>query len=329
MAIINTNSYVQLALGLNDPSAIKLANTLSQKIDLMKDAHFEVANEGLSHIGERVLALPQGSVAGFNQFIPATTADTAYVREGIMQLRDYSRYDVNLLRKLGLKERQKHDQLHIVSLIQFMAEKLTYGNKANGFDEVDGLITRYNIPGACDGIYQVDGVAQLGLPTGAGYSSMVLVDWGPEKAYITYPGDTTLGVMTEDKGNVLMQNTSNGIITMNSEYVTELRAEFGLFIHDPRSVARIASIAIGGGYVSASFQAIERQIMQTVEVAGMENPVLYCGRTLKSWFRMRANEKSNVFYTDTKNPWAQPILAFGDIPIRLNDRMLDTEARLQ
>lgn len=319
-----------------DPSGkiAGIAEVLSQSNEILEDMMFK---EGNLPTGERVTirtGLPTTYYRLMNMGIPKSKSTTAQVTENAAELTALSEIDRTTADLEGnVNEfRASESMAFLESMSQSQAETLIYGSAANP-EEYVGLANRYNDLSAANAQNILDAGG-----TSTDNSSIWLVGWGPQSVYGVFPKGSTAGLEHKDHGLDWAFDANNNRF---EAYIDSYRWHNGLVVKDWRFAARIANVDIsdlvaltGTQALAASTSIIKlmsRAIDRLPTLSGIK-PAFYVNRTVASHLRVIGLEKSNSAVT------VEPALGqFGDsifatsfmgIPVRLVDKLIETEARV-
>lgn len=135
----------------------------------------------------------------------------------------------------GEKRRVREIKRHARDLGDGICTILWYGNAADGENEINGIMTRYNSL-ALDNVWSAKGV------NGTNLASLVMIEFDPDFCGLIYPrGHATKGVYEKDLGVNLLQDENNKPLNM---YGTQLNINVGLNIAEDCRVQRLANITI-------------------------------------------------------------------------------------
>ena len=347
-----TNAYVTLAdwgrrIG-PDGSIDDIAETLSQCNEVFDDMLWREGNLPTGHKSTIRTGLPIGTWRAMYQGVPFTKSTTAQVVDGTGMLEAYSRIDRKLAELEGdiAEFRRSEDNAALEGLSQQMATTIWYGNSAINQTQFTGFSPRFNT--VCASTAQNAANVLDGGGTGSSNASLWIIGWGERTAFGIFPKGSKAGLLFEDKGNIRPGFDSNGYEF--EAYTSWFRWEGGLVVKDWRYVVRIANLdttTSAGGLASTTppdlFAYLSKAMvhMPTLtkktsgitktdapdEVAPPLNPVIYCNRTVRQYMDIQAIRDKNVLLR-VEDYDGMPITTFRGIPIKINDALLNTEARV-
>ncbi|HEV2674143.1 MAG TPA: hypothetical protein VGV37_06335 [Aliidongia sp.] len=323
-----------------------LAEMLSQSNDYFNDAVWMEANEMAGHQFAFRTSIPAGSWRQINQGVPYSKSTSARATVGVASLEDYSQVDRLLAEQSGDIEgfRYSEDVAFLEGMAQTMVQTQFYGNTAATPAEFMGLSPFYNTVSTATA-QNAANVLDAGGVNSAN-ASIWLICHGAGKMYNVYPRGSKAGLNMEDKGDIVPGYDSFG--NRFEAFTSWFRQQAGFVPHDWRYGGRIANIdvtaaGLAGPNAYDIFAGIRQMFMlppnMTAESSGITStdapndpgtgirPVLYCNRTVRFRMDIQAIRDRNVLLTSTDYA-GKPVMKFNDVPIRVVDQLLNTEARV-
>lgn len=346
--VFTANSYPNLLdwAKMADPQGniANIAWLLSQCNDVLKDMIFQEGNLPLGHKVTVNTGLPQGTWRGNNQGVPSTKMLNDQFTFSIGMLTDYSKVDKAEAELNGQvnKFRWSQDQSHIEGMSQQVAYAMFYSNEAVNPQQFTGFAPYYNTLTAATAKTAANVINGGG--SGSSNASLWLVGWGNDKIYSIFPKGSQAGLKYEDKGDVRELYDSNG--NGYEGYTSYFEWKIGLAIQDWRYNVRIANLdTTTAGLLGTSppdlnvlmSYAVNKLPMLTRRASGITesdapgdpvpgiNPAWYCNRSVRTALDVQAIRDRNVLIS-MKEYAGEPVLMWRDIPIRLADSLLTTEA---
>lgn len=308
-------TLVELAKRMHWGEVLDIANVLTEYNEIFLDAVFREANSNTHHIHNRSLSLPAGAWRQINRGVPAESAQSQQISEGIGMLESISNIDEALIELSGsrLAFRQGEDNLFLEGMSQSFADAWLYGNISVDPEEINGLATRYNA-------YALPNVESAG---GDGSTTSVwLVQWGWDRCFFVYPkGHPTAGLGSEDMGRRYVSDGTNEFLA----WTTHFKQKAGFVGRDNRCVQRICNIEPSGVANIFDPDILVRRL-NAMKQRG-RGAIIYANETVLSQMDIDAMDKSNVLYTPS-GPYGDDITHFRRRPIRLVESILDTETAL-
>lgn len=326
MAVLHTGTQLtilELAKRTDpDGELAVIAEVLAQDNEILLDAPWIEANDVFGHKITRRTALPTGSWRKLNAGVAAETSKTQEVYETIGMLESYAEVDKDLADGAPNPKqfRNQEAQAFLEGLSQTLASTIFYGNTATDPEKFDGLATRMPALAATSNVIGCGGTG-----SGTDLTSIYIVNWGPNKAFMIYPrGSKTFGVNHKDLG----EDTKVASSTMWQVYRDHFQVKTGLCIKDDRSIGRVANIEISG--TSNIFDEDNLiKILNRMPGAG-RGAVLYCNATVQSQMEIQLKDKTNVNYTPGGGEGlaGAPVVKFRGCPVRRVDQIVTTETTL-
>lgn len=325
-------------------SAAHVAQLLSQCNQMFKDMIWQEANMPLAHKITVGVGLPQGTYRQFNQGVAFSKMITAQLQFGVTELTAYSGVDRSIAELWGdiEKYRYQQDMAHIEGISQQVSTALCYANEGVNPGQITGFMPLYGTVNAATA-YNAANVIDGG-GTGSDNSSILYTNFGDTTTYGLFPKGTPSGIIYENKGDV------RALYDVNNQqfegYTSYFRIKFGLCVNDWRYNVRIANLstaALNGTTPPDIFRllsnamgkipASSRRVFNAPETDDPTDPkpgvmpVIYVNRTIQENMDIQAIRDKNVLIS-MKDYAGMPVIGFRDIPIRIVDSMLASEARV-
>ena len=323
-----------------------IAELLSQCNEVLKDMIWQEGNLPLGHKTTVRVGLPQGVWRGANQGVPSSKSLTAQFQDSIGELVDYSIVDKSIAELNGdvRKFRYSEDMAHIEGLSQQVASALFYSNEATTPQQFTGFAPRYNTVSTATAKNAVNVVDAGG--TGSSNCSIWLVGWGDHTTFGIFPKGSQAGLVYEDKGDTVPAYDSSG--NRFEAYTSYFRFKLGLCVRDWRYNTRIANIdtttaGLQGVNAPDLFVLMSRAVTKlptaTRRLSGITEsdapgdpvpgiaPAWYVNRTGREFMDIQAIRDKNVLLNSSDYAGA-PVVMFRDVPIRVVDALINTEAQV-
>lgn len=324
----------------------EIAELLSQCNEIYKELPWREGNLPTGHQGTVRTGLPQGTWRAMNQGIVGTKSLTAQIQAGAGVLAAVSQIDKDIADLNGDPEgvRVSEDNAHLEGMSQQMATQLFYGNSAANPTQFTGLSPLYNTVTASTA--QNAKNVLNGGGSGNNNLSIWIAGWGDRTGYGFFPKASLAGLQFEDKGDVLFAYDSSN--NPYRAYTSWFEWKAGLFIEDWRYFVRVANIdTTSAGLAGASppdlFALLSKGVVRlptlTKRASGITEtdapdepapgiiPAIYANRTGREYMDIQAIRDRNVLL-GFKDYAGEPVTEFRQIPIRVNDCLLNTEATL-
>lgn len=275
-------------------------------------------------------SLPTPSIRRINRGVQATKGTTKQIIDVCMSLEDRSVIDTELLKGKPNPQayRAAEDDAHVEGMAQYVAAMMLYGDLEAEPDTINGFLTRYNTltGGKGDPGYQV---IDAGLGSGTANTSMLIVDWGSDRVSGIYPRGTQAGLRTKDLG---ISDVQDGNGREYQAMKTLYHWDWGIAVHNVRSVARVANIATANlPTLSAAQQTslVDKIVYAKNVLWKPKAPKIYVCDELYTFLEIYMNHKDNVHITRQELREAAPQLYFDGMPVFKMDCMTSTEAIVQ
>lgn len=333
-----------------DGKIADMAELLSQCNEMLDDMPWVEANGITSHVTTLRTGLPKGAYIRYYQGTPYSKTNAAQVEFGMSLLRDYSQVDKRLAELGGQQQalRQQEDMGHMEGLAQQQSSTLCYGNSLVVPEQFTGFMAYFNTVNTANAANAVNVFDCGGV--GSSNASILLVGWGEQTCFGIYPKGSRAGLVFEDKGDVVPGFDASG---NRFEALTSLfEWQMGVAVKDWRYFIRLANIdtttaGLLGPTPPDLFAILSRAIVR-LPTAGRQQSgitrmgsasesrmnrtpavrlVMYMGRTTRAALDVQAIRDKNVLLSPTDYA-GQPIVNFRNIPIKVQDSMLSTEARV-
>ncbi len=224
--------------------------------------------------------------------------------------------------------RLSEDRAHIEGMNQEMADTIFFGNEDTEPEAFTGLAPRFNSLTAENG----DNIIDAG-GTGSDNGSIWLVIWGPNTCHGIVPKGSTAGLQMTDKGQVTLEDASDGSNTGRMEaYRTHYRWDAGLTVRDWRYIVRIANIDRSDRTADASsgpdlpdlmFQAID-----LVPNMSLGRAAFYMDRRMRGFLRRQVPNATGLSTLTMENVGGKMLNSFQGVPVRRVDALSADEARI-
>jgi hypothetical protein len=309
-----------------------VAELLSQSNEILEDALFVEGNLPTGHRVTIRTGLPAVYWRSLNQGVPSSKSTTAQVDESCGMLEAYSRIDVDLALLNGntAEFRMSEDMAFLEAMNQTQAQTMFYGNPQTDPRQYLGLATRY---GAISGANNAQNILNATGTAGATNTSIWLVGWGANTVFCPFPKGSKAGLIQNALSEPFTVNDANG--NPYQVFQTHYQWKNGLVVKDWRFVVRIANVSITALTTNSSppdlISLMSRALDRIPNLTACK-PVFYMNRTIYSFLRLQALNKSNAAVTVEKglNQFGTPAswLSFEGVPLRRVDQLLNTETQI-
>ena len=313
-------------------SVATIVELLNETNEILKDATFMEANDGTNNKTTVRTGLPNATWRKLYQGVQPSKSITAQVSDSSGMLEAYAESDIDLVDKAADPAgfRLSEERPFIEKMNQQVAATLFYGDTASAPETFTGLAPRYNSLSTDDtksGYNIIDGDTNSGN-TDADNTSIWLIIWGPNTAYMFYPKGSMAGIRQKDLGQETATDASGGLYQV---YRTHYKWDVGFTVRDWRSIVRIANVDTDqiSGAAGATTPDLNKLMIKALHklpagMKGMGRPVFYCNETVITYLDIQTWEKSNLqlSYQDVQG---EIIMKFRGVPIRQCDQILNTE----
>lgn len=302
-----------------------IVELLNQSNEILTDMVWREGNLPTGHRTTVRTGLPAVTWRLLNQGVIPGKSITAQIDEQCGMLEAWSEVDKDLLLLNGnaASFRLSEARAFIEAMNQELARVLFYGNGGVNPEQFTGLSPRYSLSTAPNGNNIIKGGG-----AGSVNASIWLVCWGEETVTGIFPKGSKAGLIHEDFGEV----TIDMVAGLPGARMRGMQERFqwkpGIALKDWRYVCRICNIDVTNTD-AANIKTIITNMETAVETPPnrLGNPVFYMNRTMRRLLRRETRESvgsgGGLTY---ENADGKRILQFGDIPVRIVDQLLNTEA---
>lgn len=332
LSLTTYTTIMELANREHNGKMLPLINVLSQRLDIFKFASWMECNDGSSQKDNRAATEPTGTERAYDEGIPQESPTTEPYEEPTCMLDGVHEMDVAKLRHRknpGMVRMQMVGQ-YMTGMSKTFVNRVFYGDRSTNGKQINGIATRsdYN---TLSSPYVLDNANGNASAT-QNKTSIYVIGFGDEKVSFIHPQNdapdmstkidsptsTVAGIRTKDYGE-LMSTDSNGL--KHPIVQMWLESHFGLSIHDPRYIIRIANISMTNIDGQDDFGFDENYIIDALNaMPDVENAVICVNRGVRGQIRKRTNEKGNLFHT-MKDPFGKNITAIDNVPIALVEQI--------
>lgn len=332
---VNIGSYYTLVdlmkTGYADNGrAIFVANTLARKNPIVKEVPILEANQALTHVGGRQLALPTVGKRALNDGVVIAAHKEVPITAPMSLFETASQIDVELLKLAGPNGdvlRQRKDAAFIEAMAQAVADEIINGSIGDDALGFNGLATMFcsstTYPnGDSTWFYNV----QLAGGSSSALASIYVCEWGPDKMHLIYPKNTMGGLEITDRGEQWVY--TSGATKKFWAKVTQFVWRCGLFVADERCCQRIANIEKSGTSYLFDEDLLITAINRLPDGGENPNTRIYVNRTIKTQMEIRVKDKNNMFVTNFPDAFGVPVTRFRGIPVQVLDTLNTDETAI-
>lgn len=321
-----------------------IGEILAQCNEIFDDMLWREGNQALGHTAAIRTGLPQGTWRNLYQGVQFTRSTTAQVTDATGELVAYSRIDRSLAELEGNTAalRKTEDDAHLEGMSQQMATTFFYGNENVTQAQFTGLAPRFNTINPANA-QNAQNVMNAGGTANAN-ASIWLCCWGEQTGFGFFPRASKAGLVFEDKGDI-----RPGFDANNREFeafTSYFQWKAGLHIKNWQYFVRICNIdtttaGLAGPNPPDLFAMMSKAVVRLPtagrRISGITKvdapnqpapamrPAWYVNRTVRQWMDIQAIRDKNVLLSPREYD-GQAILTFREVPIRIQDSLLSTEA---
>jgi len=331
MSTIGTKlNLVDVASRLDPDGGIAtIAEILNEKNEVLDDMIWAEGNLPTGHRYTRRMSIPAPTWRQINKGVVPSKSTTTQEDVACAMLEAYSECDKRLADLNGNTAafRASESVAQLEGMAQEFADTLFYGNVSTAPEEFKGLANYYNAISATTSNIGYNVLSAGG--NGDDNTSIWLVGWSPRTVFGVYPKASTAGLKFEDKGQVTLGDSTNGLY---EGYRSHFAWDCGVALPDWRYAVRIANIDVSNlatfnTAADTSADIITEMIKAYHRFPSMSGvkPVFYCNATVKQWLDIMAMQKHNVMLGI--NDFAgKPVTSFWGVPIKKCDAITNAEA---
>ena len=306
---------------------MKIVELMAKRNDILMDAEYQECNDGSKHKTTMRSGIPEPTWRMFNQGIQPSKSQTVPVLDTTGMMEDYGLVDKALADLSGNADafRTSENMAKLQGFNNKAARYMIYGNTQAEPQAFLGLAPRYNDKSAESGANIVDAGG-----TGSTNTSIWFLTWGEMTTHLLYPKGSVAGFQHKFLGQQTARAENGGDF---EAYRDHFKWDIGMSVRDWRANARIANIdvtqltrdgATGANIIDLMIDALYR--IDNPE-QGEGRTIIYANRTIQSWLHKQAMNSKNVNLTIGEYG-GKKIPEFLGIPIKRNDAILNTEARV-
>ena len=315
-----------------DGSIALIAEILNQTNDILDDMTWVEGNLTTGHRSVVRTGIPTPTWRKMYGGVLPNKGTTAPVTDDCGMLEAYAEVDKALADLNGNTKQFRliEDRAHIEGMNQTMANTLFYGNSGTTPETFTGLAPRFNTRLTTTAASAENVIHGGG--SGADNGSIWLVVWSPLTCFGIVPKGSKAGLQVEDKGQVTIEDASNGSNSGRMEaYRTHYRWDAGLVVRDWRFVVRICNIdksdltkdASGS---SADLNDLMFQAMRKIPNMAMGRPAFYMSRDMATWLGRQTSQAVKNSTLTTEFVGGKLVERWHGIPVRRVDALAADEA---
>lgn len=317
-----------------DGSTLTIAEILQQSTPMIEDMPVMEGNLQTGHKTALRTELPTSTFVKYYQGIPPTKGKRQTVTFTAARQRQLAEIDADLLKLDNNENVALMDASieHIMGMGQDWEDEVIYGTKDEP-EKIVGLAATYDHLSTTETDVGYNVIDAGGA--GSDNTSMWFIYWGSRNIHGFYPKGSAAGISKKDYGTELVPAPDAA-----GQYEARrilFKFDGGLAIPDWRSVVRIANIDVSeladageSGYDGAPLLnlLIRADNHFKPAVKNMGRPRIYANRTVMTALDLIANNKTQLAIASSQDVEGKAKLSFRGIPIRLADRIINTEAEV-
>lgn len=319
---------------------------LSQSTAFSQDAPYVESNELTSHEFVFRTSIPAGYFRYINQGVPYSKSTTAKGRVSMASLEDFSQVDRLVAERSGDVEkfRYNEDVAFTEGMGQTVEQNEIYGNTVTNPASYFGLSTFYNTVSTATAPNAANVIDGGG--TGNSNTSIWLICWDPRRMYNVFPRGSKAGLDMEDRGDTVPGYDSVGNPFM--AYTTWWRQQIGFVPEDWRYAVRLCNLdttsaGLAGTNAYDLFVGIAAMLLMPPTLSAATSgittvdapddpspgvrPVLYANRTARFAMDQQMLRDKNVLIA-LNDYDGRPTMGYRGIPVKVSDRLVNTESRV-
>lgn len=306
-----------------------IVEMLSQSNEVLNDMLWIMGNLPTGHRTTVRTGLPTVAFRKLNQGTTPSKSRTAQIDEATAMLEAWSEVDKDLAELNGNVGafRLTEAQAFLEAMSQEFADTLFNGSIGATPEEFDGLNTRYSSLSAANGQNIVDFGG-----SGSDNSSIWLAGWGVNSFCGIFPKDSQMGLQHTDLGLQVVETTAGIAGNRMMAYRDRYQWKVGIALKDWRFTSRGANIDISDLVAKAGAQAdlFDGMIKMTHVIPNLaaNRMVFYMNRTVFSQLDIQARDDMVGSALQYSEVTGQRIPMFRNIPVRIVDRLGETESQV-
>ena len=321
-----------------DGKLADLIDEISQENKILDHIRWIECNNGYYHEDNAVSTEPTGQERALDEGVVKEAGVTEIKTERTQELASISEVDDKKYQASVSPDafRMQEDTLFLKGMTKTFVSRIFDGNPTDDPRRMLGINNRsdYN---ALSSEYVFDNAGGNASAT-ANKTSVYWIQFGPKMVNMIYPrnnpqGGGTMPVKMEDFGKSIIDQAGTSSTKKYPAWQTWFSMDFGIFIHDKRTIKRIVNISTSNIDGVDDFSWHEDSMIDVyneLEHNG-QGCVIFCNRTIFAQAQKRANEKGNANFTQAiegEGPFARPVVRFMGIPMERVDQITNTQATI-
>lgn len=330
--MLNYPTLMDVARRSGDAKISNIVEIMNKSNPILDDIPWVECNSGVTHVTTIRTGIPTPTWRMLNSGVPNGKSTTKQIKAHCGMLEIYSEVDakqVELARRNGGQEGAANflaseNNAFVEGFGQEIARVFFYGDPSVPQEPV-GLGNYYQKIGTTAAETNViDGGGQ-----GSDNTSIWLIQWGPDSVCGIYPQGSKAGLSEDYKG---VQTVKDADGNQFEAHRTHYSWDAGLVVRDWRSAVRIANVDISdavanNGSAVNVLTALTKAVYKLPKKSAMTRTAIYMRKELITLLDLQCQAKSNLLlgYVDV---CGKPVLHFRGIPIREQETLLTSEAKI-
>jgi len=328
----NTLHDIVSRLDGDKKSIADIIEVLARATPFSEDLQFYESNEMTGNIITQRTSLPTIGTRKLNRGVASVKSSTKQRRDTLALYEAASDVDYEMLRinNFDAAFRKSEDDAIVSAFGQTLETDFIYADTASDETKFNGLACRYDTPSSTRGnagYYMLSGGG-----SGSDNTSIWMVAHGKKAVHAIYPMGLPAGLEIDDIGKTQVADPDDSTKSL-TVYRTRFMWRCGLSVADVGAVVRICNIDVS----ALTSDSSNADLIELMEKAGflmeerckMGNPVtFYCNKTVASALARQARTATNMNLTWGKDMFGGPVMNFQGTPIRVSDKLLNTEATI-
>lgn len=300
-----------------DGNLSTIAEVLNKQNDIVGDAVWREANDNYSNKTTRRSYLPAGTWRKFNEGVNNTSSETTELVDTIGILEAHSANDVDLINSFKDPKQARMDEAmaFVEGLSQDMATAIMYGDASADPEKFTGLAPRLDSIAGSANVINEGG-------TGSTCTSVFVIDWGINSAYMMYPRNSVVGLEHINMGKQLVNDSDSKAFLA---YVDIFKWKAGLVVKNNKSIGRLANIMSSGTDNLFDEDNLITLLNRMTKGPGRR---IYVNETVMTQMEILFKDKTNVNFYKEDGLAPGPVLHFKGVPIRQVDALTIAETAL-
>lgn len=318
-------SLVEQAKRMQNGNLLDICEVLDLETGMiLQEAPWMPANDTWTNKSIRRASRPTGTKRKLNTGVPVSSSKVTEILDVMMMVADYAEYDKDWIDSFPNPSvaRMMESRASISGIGEALVSSILYDNANADPDGMHGFAPRL---ATIDGKYVVDGGG-----TGADVTSIYVITWDPQDAFLMYPKNMpTIGVTHQNLGEVTLTDATTAVpnTSQYQGYRDYYQVKCGLVIRNPKKIGRVANIETAGA--TNTFDE-DKLIKVCNYVKITPNTRIYANQTILTQGEIKLKDKNNVNWSPAEGLGGLPFMKFRGIPVRMIDEqlLLNTETAI-